>query len=145
MKNKKVAIIAFVVGIVFSLSTMLAFASVGLWNRGLEKPPIYPVNENGLTYGSAADAISIETEPDLISAVGVDGVEGYVYSKDLQGEMPKTPEEAVTITKALEEKLSTANPNEPVIIRTIPLYDVDGKTVIGEFAITNFKNTSNKD
>jgi hypothetical protein len=88
---------------------------------------IYQKNEKGQTYGSGLDAVSTDTEPDLISAYGVDGTLGYVLSKDLRGlrgDLPKTPEEAVAKQR-----------NAPAS-RTIPLYDVDGKTVIGEFKIS---------
>jgi hypothetical protein len=64
------------------------------------------------------------TRPDLISAVGVDGTHGYVLKKDLDGEQPKTLEEALAIQK-----------NRPASGRDIPLYDVDGKTIIGVFHI----------
>jgi len=86
--------------------------------------PSFPKNENGQTYGAAPDATSPETEPDLIKAIGVDGTYGYVMKTDLDGKMPKNP------TEALEQQR-----NAPAS-RTIPLYDVDGKTVIGEFKIS---------
>ncbi|MDQ0111961.1 hypothetical protein [Paenibacillus harenae] len=82
----------------------------------------YPKNKNGQTYGSSADAT--ETEPELISAIGVDGTAGYVLKKDLDGEQPKTPEEALAIQNS-----------RPPGGYDIPLYDVDGKTVIGVFHI----------
>lgn len=85
--------------------------------------PHYPKNLNGQTYGSNTQATSIETEPDLILAIGVDGTEGYIKSVDLNGTMPKTPEEAL--------KLQSKAPD----FRIIPLYAVDGKTVIGKFKI----------
>lgn len=84
----------------------------------------YPKNKNGQTYGSAADATSPETEPDLIQAEGVDGTVGYVLKKDLDGEQPKTPEEAIVIQNS-----------RPPGGYDYPLYDVDGKTVIGVFHI----------
>ncbi|BBH20258.1 hypothetical protein Back11_16030 [Paenibacillus baekrokdamisoli] len=84
----------------------------------------YPKNKNGQTYGSAADATSPETEPDLIQAEGVDGTVGYVLKKDLDGEQPKTPEEAIAIQNS-----------RPPGGYDYPLYDVDGKTVIGVFHI----------
>lgn len=140
MKTKKMVIFAFSIGLLISMSAVVAFAANGFLNRGQEKPLSYAKNKSGQTYGSAAFAVSVETEPDLISAVGVDGTEGYVYSKDLNGDMPKTPEEAVAQTNAIREKTARARSNEPVVVRTIPLYDVDGKTVIGEFAITNSAN-----
>ncbi|MCF8011727.1 MAG: hypothetical protein K9L17_07290 [Clostridiales bacterium] len=89
--------------------------------------PIYPKNENGQTYGSDAKATSIETEPDLILAEGVDGTKGYVRSIDLNGPEPKTPKEAL----AMQHKAES--------VREINLYDVDGKTVIGKFEIVKGK------
>jgi len=84
----------------------------------------YPKNKNGQTYGSSADASSPETEPELIRAIGVDGTAGYVLKKDLDGELPKSPEEAIAIQ-------NSRSPGG----RDIPLYDVDGETVIGVFHI----------
>jgi len=84
----------------------------------------YPKNKNGQTYGSAADATSPETEPELISAIGVDGTKGYVLKKDIDGEQPKLPEEAIAIQ-------NSRSPGG----RDIPLYDVDGETVIGVFHV----------
>jgi|GEM_PF-4561749 hypothetical protein len=64
-------------------------------NPNLGPAPVYPTNENGETYGSSAHANSLETEPDLIAAVGIDGTKGYLRKTDLYMEMPKTPEEAL--------------------------------------------------
>lgn len=88
--------------------------------------PDYPRNSAGLTYGSAAKAVSPETEPDLISAVGDDGVSGYVYAADLDYQPDfKSPQEAV--------EWQNANAGKHVKIN---LYEVDGKTKIGQFTIT---------
>ncbi|MGX1829129.1 hypothetical protein ACWIE6_12790 [Paenibacillus taichungensis] len=84
----------------------------------------YPKNRNGQTYGSATEATSPETEPELIEAIGVDGTEGYVLKKDLDGEQPSTPEEAI----ALQNSRAADG-------RDIPLYDLDGENVIGVFHI----------
>ncbi|WP_394192047.1 metal ABC transporter substrate-binding protein [Paenisporosarcina quisquiliarum] len=81
----------------------------------------YPTNENGQTYGPNIRDLML-VEPDLISAIGIDGTIGYVKKDDLDGPMPKTPEEAVRLTKE-------AKPRE------IPLYDVDGETIIGKFIV----------
>ncbi|MFD0679412.1 MULTISPECIES: hypothetical protein [unclassified Paenibacillus] len=104
--------------------TIIGSFRIGAMNQIPTKATNYPKNENGQTYGFAADATSYESIPDLISAVGVDGTAGYVRKKDLDGEQPKTPEEALAIQK-----------NRPVGGRDIPLYDVDGKTIIGVFHI----------
>jgi len=89
-----------------------------------EAAPVYQKNENGQTYGSSAYATSIETEPDLILAKGVDGTTGYVRSVDLNGVIPKTPEEAVELMRKRSKG-----------VREINLYAVDGKTVIGTFEV----------
>ncbi|OPX87647.1 hypothetical protein [Pelotomaculum sp. PtaB.Bin117] len=83
---------------------------------------VFPKNQYGQTYGSLMNATSPETEPDLVAAVGVGGIEGYVKRTDLEQPLPKTPQEAIALSKQ-----NLAHPNE------IPLYDVDGKTVIGKF------------
>ncbi|MFE5318386.1 hypothetical protein ACFQ88_06735 [Paenibacillus sp. NPDC056579] len=91
---------------------------------GAKNMNFYPKNKNGQTYGSATDATSPETEPELISAIGVDRTQGYVLKKDLDGEQPKSPEEAIAIQ-------NSRSPGG----RDIPLYDVDGETVIGVFHV----------
>ncbi|OPX85589.1 MAG: hypothetical protein A4E53_03398 [Pelotomaculum sp. PtaB.Bin104] len=85
---------------------------------------VFPKNESGMTYGSDLDVTSIDEEPDLILAYGVDGTLGYVLFKDLEGEKPKTPQEALAQQSKNGDK-----------VRQIPLYAVDGKTVIGVFNI----------
>ncbi|WP_143021611.1 hypothetical protein [Paenibacillus sp. OK060] len=84
----------------------------------------YPKNKNGQTYGSSADATSLETEPELISAIGEGGTAGYVLKKDLDGELPKSPEEAIAIQ-------NSRSPDG----RDIPMFDVDGETVIAVFHV----------
>ncbi|WP_143811865.1 hypothetical protein [Paenibacillus sp. SSG-1] len=84
----------------------------------------FPKNIHGQTYGSSADAASPGMEPELIRAIGVDGTEGYVLKKDLDGELPKSPEEAIAIQ-------NSRSPDG----RDIPLYDVDGESVIGVFHV----------
>lgn len=86
--------------------------------------PVFPKNENGQTYGSSAHATSPDTEPDLIRAYGVDGTLGYVLSVDLNERMPKTPQEALAEQKRRMES-----------VRQIPLYDVNGVTIIGVFNV----------
>ncbi len=99
-------------------------SALGL-DKGPAPVPTFPKNENGQTYGSGLDATSPDTEPDLIKAYGVDGTIGYVRSVDLRGELPKTPDEAAALTK---QRIAEG-------VRQIPLYDVDGKTVIGKFNV----------
>jgi len=84
-------------------------------------PPTYKLNARGQTYGSGVGVSKISQEPDLMQAVGTNGKVGYVYSSELYGSQPKTPQQAVA--------LDSQGP------RTIPLYASDGKTVIGSFVI----------
>jgi hypothetical protein len=137
INNKKtiVLIAALVAGVTVGSFTTQTLAS-GLRNRSQDKAPKYPVNSSGQTYGSVSKAISEETEPDLIAAIGLDGTKGYVLSKDLQDKMPKTPEEAVAITKEIRKASAEAKAKGSNIIREVPLYSVDGKTVIGKFGIS---------
>ncbi|WP_422446435.1 peptidase [Thermoanaerobacterium sp. DL9XJH110] len=83
----------------------------------------YQVNEYGETYGSNAYADILGEEPDLVAAIGIDGTHGYVRSSDLDSPSPRTPEEAIAQNN-LGDKL-------------IPLYDKDGRTVIGQFKIVS--------
>lgn len=98
-----------------------------LSNQSHIPAPVFPRNANGQTYGSDTNVTSPDQEPDLVSAVGVGGTQGYVRSVDMYEEMPKTPQEALAHNSKLKA------------VRKIPLYAVDGKTVIGVFEIHNGK------
>jgi hypothetical protein len=97
--------------------------AAGPLNRGQDPQPTYKVNVNGMTYGSGLDATSPSTEPDLIEAIGAGGIQGYVRSADLTPAEPTSPSDA-------------ARQNSGVLARVIPLYAVDGVTVIGAFQLT---------
>lgn len=98
--------------------------------------PSYPANELGYTYGSSLYASSPDQEPDLILASGTNGEEGYVYASDLEGDQPTNPEEAIVYQEKMDELFAQYKSGEVVIFRTIPLYESDGVTVIGEFEIS---------
>ncbi|MHB1134990.1 MAG: peptidase M56 BlaR1 [Chloroflexota bacterium] len=102
----------------------LSPAIAGQPNRSQEPPPSYPVNENGMSYGSASDATSPLNEPDLIKAIGVDGTRGFVRAVDLWEKMPRSPEEALARQQQRAGK-----------VRTVPLYAIDGVTIIGSFNV----------
>jgi hypothetical protein len=89
----------------------------------IERLPDYQINDNGQTYGSAMLESTKGYEPDLISAIGIDESEGYVYATDLNGTVPNTPEEAIELMAHRSDS------------REIPLYKSDGKTIIGIFRI----------
>lgn len=138
-KNSKTFSVSLIAGLLLGLLTLTAYAAQGynLLDLANYETPVYSINELGLTYGSAVQAMSIEDEPDLIAAVGVDGTEGYVYKSDLDGDLPETPEEAIAYQAAIDEKMAGATPGTPVVMDVIPLYAADGVTVIGEFEIIN--------
>lgn len=86
--------------------------------------PPYPVNENGLSYGSGAGIDEHDPGPDLIAAIGTNGRCGFVRASDRDDEPPADPEEALAYMADLD-------PDG----RDIPLYAQDGVTVIGTFHI----------
>jgi len=80
----------------------------------------FGINEQGMTYGSAAGT---EEEPNLILAKGADGTIGYIKASEYNPPEFTSPEEA------LEWQANGGLPTE------IPLYTEDGVTVIGTFKI----------
>lgn len=88
-------------------------------------PHIFPKNVNGETYGSELAATSPSDMPDLVKAVGVGGILGYVRFSDLNGPQPKTPAQAIELMKK----------RKPGAVRQIPLYAQNGTTVIGVFDV----------
>ncbi|HBF4979681.1 TPA: protease, partial [Clostridioides difficile] len=91
-------------------------------------------NKNGETYGTSIinkDGDIIE-EPNLIYAQGENNVKGYVKKNDLYDEenQPQNPKEAVAYMKE-KRKLSL----NPFYKNTIPIYDKEGITILGEFKI----------
>ncbi|SEB27642.1 hypothetical protein [Paenibacillus sp. 276b] len=86
--------------------------------------PAYPTNEQGQTYGEGPLLPGKTQEPDLINAENENGIEGYIKSSDLESGAT-TPEEALQYQESI---------NAPEL-RSIPLYKLDGETIIGEFKI----------
>lgn len=82
----------------------------------------YEVNEDGLTYGSDYYANSIESSPDLIQVIGKNGVEGYVYSKDMNLDL--------NTLEAVEEYINSGQSD-----LTIPVYANDGVTIVDTFEL----------
>lgn len=81
-------------------------------------------NQNGEIYGSELFLSEIGVEPDLILAIGINNVCGYVRASDLEPVI-NSPEEALEYQQTLEPS------------KTIPLYEEDGTTIIGSFVIDN--------
>jgi hypothetical protein len=136
MKNLSISVGRVVMlGGVLTLGVILGSFTINTTNAKTDQKPtpvtIYPKNESGETYGSGLYARTVEDQPVLIEAFGEGGVKGYVRKKDLIGDIPKTPEEAIALTK----KRQTEGPGQ------VPLYDVDGKTVIGVFKFSEVKTS----
>lgn len=84
----------------------------------------YQVNANGQTYGSALGAT---TPPVLVRTYADSGAVGYVYFAQLfsaSGGDVQTPQEALAWDARANQSIS------------IPVYEVDGTTVIGTFTIS---------
>lgn len=79
----------------------------------MRESKIYAINENGQTYGIGLINDTFGLSPELIRAVGINGHEGYVYESDLINEE--------------YHMLGTTV--------SIPVYKVDGETIIDEFLI----------
>jgi hypothetical protein len=84
----------------------------------------YRTNADGQTYGTDGGTPSGPLdEPDLVAVQATNGKIGYAYTSQLNGPMPTSPAQAV------------AESRRPA--RTIPVYESDGKTQIGEFRVGN--------
>ncbi len=119
-----------IIAVFLSIVLIVSLLCIGLHVSAVNQT-IYPVNADGLSYGSAMLASTPSQEPDLILAVGTNGKTGYVKYEDLYKDEPKTPEEAI---EKQEQMLRAGNTE-----KMIPLYEKDGKTVIGEFRIGTSK------
>ena len=80
----------------------------------------YPVNENGMTYGSNIGA-SLDDGPELIIAYGTHGEIGDIKESDVYQPAPTSDADAIKL-------------NEQGA-RTVPLYAQDGVTIVGQFTI----------
>lgn len=95
--------------------------------------PLYPKNARGQTYGTNAPTEVITASnagraqamnlnnPALVLVVATNGKTGYAYARQLNGPMPKNPQQAIAM-----------NAQPP---RTIPVYAKNGTTVIGTFVV----------
>lgn len=87
----------------------------------------YHTNRGGQTYGSGLGATSDSQLPDLVQAYATNGQLGYVRAAELAG-----PNLTLSQVGALPTN-SAGQLAEPS--RTIPVYEADGTTVIGQFVI----------
>ena len=79
----------------------------------------FPTNAAGLTYGSDAEAETIEGAPDLIAIATDEGRMDFARRADLWAPPPNTPEEAIKYEWMLAEK--GAQP--------IPVFDLQGNQI----------------
>lgn len=118
----------------------LSFPAVGfaknLKNEAEKQEPKYNANKHNQTYGSLANSISEETEPDLILVQCKDGTLGYVKNIDLKEKDPQNPVEAVRMQKEKEKRVKQAKEKGLKSGKEIKVYDKDGESIIGEFFIT---------
>ena len=132
-KTSKIVNVCVLVFAVCASSFVVLASDIHYRNEGEKLAPTYPINANNETYGSLADAISEDTEPDLVLVELADGTLGYVRNKDLRGEVPNNPEEAVAMQ--IEKESRTQKDKGLKTGKTITVYDVNGEIAIGEFFI----------
>lgn len=126
-----IIVAGFVVGAAWgAIAQGIAGYTVASASAALSEPDpaaAYPTNRSGQSYGKlpTGDASSYNDEdlPDLQAAVGDHGVEGYLDARDLEGEEPSTPEEALA-------QQESAAPT-----KVVPVYASDGTTVVDSFTI----------
>ena len=134
MKTRKLTFISLVLAIVITAGTITVFAATSAkadapaentvqLKETESNNPDYPVNEQGQTYSHAPYGTGIVQDPDLMEALGTNGVQGYVKTTDLNEPSFFSPEEAIAFQEANKDG------------RSIPLYESDGTTVIGEFIV----------
>ena len=78
--------------------------------------------DDGLTFGSAL--FCDHEELDFVFAKGSSGKIGFVKTSDMEGDIPTSPAEALM-------QNNQAGPSQ------VPLYDMDGETVIDYFTVDN--------
>lgn len=83
------------------------------------------LSANAMSTVNTSEEGGESVEPALIPAVGTDGQQGWVYSRDLDGPTPSSPEEAL---RWQAERIEQGG-------RYISLYAEDGVTVIGTFFV----------
>lgn len=77
------------------------------------------VNEEGQSFGVKND----KGTPDLVAVAATNGKLGYAYARDLEGPTPSNPSEALAWQSGPQREVD------------VPVYESDGKTVIGNFVM----------
>lgn len=103
--------------------------------------PTVSRNASGQSFGSGEAVTSDAQLPDLVQAYATNGKVGYIKKSDLL-----SPQRTLKEVQALPKKVVPAAPGQessaPQTVlqappRTVPVYDKDGKTVIGQFKFGN--------
>lgn len=110
-----------ILAIVLASIAGVGVATVANASPSGESQPTFEINASGQTYGPGTG----DADPDLILAQGTNGQVGYVLRTDLVGPEMRSPDD---VARWLEQF-----PQDRA--RSIPLYESDGKTVIGSFTI----------
>lgn len=137
VKTLVLAVAAAVVGVAGGVAlgiagigvAMPAYGAADVRSADSAGEQVYQVNEAGQTYGQAPTVDGAEM-PDLLSAWGNDGTLGYVLFSDLGMEPARSIDEIEEANRRSEEKY------------TVPLYESDGKTIIGEFTVNEGASTT---
>ncbi|MGW8812985.1 hypothetical protein [Gordonia terrae] len=88
-------------------------------------------NSRGQTYGSAAETTVDTKLPDLVLSIGTNGRTGYIKSADIPA-TPKTKAQASALPERTDSTGQRVRASAP---KTVPVYESDGTTVIGQFHI----------
>ncbi|MFJ5958000.1 peptidase M56 family protein [Paenarthrobacter sp. NPDC092416] len=99
------------------------------WTFVDEEPTPWATNAHGETYGAQND----KGLPQLVAVKATNGRPGYVYNAELEDATGMT---AALSFKTREEALAWQEQRKGRKI-AIPVYESDGKTVVGEFVISN--------
>lgn len=121
--SRSLVILEVIVVITFGVVCGVAATAMGSTSgaQAPEASQAFPVNDNGQSYGSVDEAVDGVEEPDLIRCQADNGKVGYCLKAEMEGETPRTSEEAEAIMmKGLRGY-------------EIPVYEADGSTQIGVF------------
>jgi hypothetical protein len=117
-------------GAALAISSKTLFYTPASAPRGeatLSKPPSWPVNDHGETYGVQGNS---SVASDLVRVQTLEGKEGYAYSKDLavaEGGDVASPKEAMEWSKA-----------HAGTYIDVPVFEKDGRTKIGVFRVGDY-------
>lgn len=89
----------------------------------------WAVNADGKSYGAGNE----KGAPDLTAVIATNGVPGYVYTSELED---ATGTAAIRTFKTREEALAWQEARRGKTF-SVPVYDSAGKTVVGEFVVSN--------